>query len=187
MPPNLERPRSSLARLRDSKTTTRLAYKRVVSCTRTHLSLDPKTDPPSSPLGTPEHVRVQKRRLNFEGRTMGNLRLPILSLALLTSLAGCHVEPAPPTVEDAKATWHTIAKQNHLTTVWGLVDLRKTDGQMTEVNGVKIYTFFYEAQVKHLTPLGNWKVGDIQTIKSNYGYQKTEKGWQGPEGVLYTK
>lgn len=42
-----------------------------------------------------------------------------------------------------------------------LVSLRKKDGQMQEVNGMKVYTLFYEAKVRYLTPVGHWKAGNI--------------------------
>lgn len=106
---------------------------------------------------------------------------------LFAALAGCQANPAPPTEEDAQTAWHHIAAQTTANKLEELVSLKKTDGQMQEVNGVKVYTFFYEAKVRYLTPVGQWKAGDVRTIKSNYGFQRTEKGWQGPDGTLYTK
>ncbi len=102
--------------------------------------------------------------------------------AMLALATGCQSNPAPPTVNDAKAVWNKINNQPGLKGVTELVDLKKTDGQFAEVNGVKVYTFFYEVREKHLTKMGDWKPGDIETYKSNYGFQKTENGWQGPDG-----
>jgi hypothetical protein len=105
--------------------------------------------------------------------------------SLLITLAGCKVDPAPPTEADAKQVWISINQKLGLSTMTQLVDFKKTDGQMAELNGVKIYTLSYEAQEKHLTKMGNWKPGDIETIRSNYPFQRTEKGWQGPDGTLF--
>lgn len=106
---------------------------------------------------------------------------------LLGALTGCQPTPSVPTEADAQEAWHHIAVQTTANKLQELVSLKKTDGQLQEVNGVKVYTLFYEAKVRYLTPVGHWKTGDIQTYKSNYGFQQTEKGWQGPDGTLYTK
>ena len=110
----------------------------------------------------------------------------IAMAALLAASTGCKVNPAPPSEGDAIATWHNIFRQSGLDNkVIQLVDLKKTDGQFAEVNGVKVYTLFYEAREKHLTKMGHWNPGDIETIRSNYGFQKTENGWQGPDGTHF--
>lgn len=109
----------------------------------------------------------------------------ILLTSLMMAVAGCKVDPSPPSVEDARVTWNNINKQSGLTNDLQLVDLKKTDGQFAEVNGVKVYTLFYEAQQKYLTKVGRWKPGDVETIRSNYGFQKTEGGWQGPDGTHF--
>ncbi len=106
---------------------------------------------------------------------------------LFAALAGCQANPTPPTEEDAQTAWHHIAAQTTANKLEELVSLKKTDGQMQDVNGVKVYTLFYEAKVRYLTPVGQWKAGDVRTITSNYGFQRTEKGWQGPDGTVYTK
>ena len=106
---------------------------------------------------------------------------------LFAALAGCQANPTPPTEEDAQTAWHHIAVQTTVDKQQELVSLKKTDGQMQEANGVKVYTLFYEAKVRYLTPVGHWKPGDVETYKSNYGFQRTEKGWQGPDGTVYTK
>ena len=60
-----------------------------------------------------------------------------------------------------------IHKQLGLSNDIQLVDFKKTDGQMAEVNGVKVYTLFYEAREKRLTKIGQWNPGDIHIVKSN--------------------
>ena len=109
----------------------------------------------------------------------------IIVAALLISSTGCRIEPKPPTEADGRQVWTNIHKQLGLDNVAQLVDFKKTDGQMADVNGVKVYTLFYEAHQKHLTKMGQWKPGDIETLKSNYGFQRTENGWQGPEGTHF--
>ncbi len=77
--------------------------------------------------------------------------------------------------------------QTRTTKLVELVSLKKTNGQMQEAHGTKVYTLFYEARIHYLTPVGHWKTGDIQTTDSNYGFQPTENGWQGPDGTTYSK
>lgn len=111
----------------------------------------------------------------------------LFAVTLLAVLAGCDSNPKPPTEEDAQAAWHHIAAQNTANKIEELVSLKKTDGQMQVVNGVNVYTLFFEAKVRYLTRVGNKKPGDVETYKSNYGFQRTEKGWQGPDGAIYTR
>lgn len=107
--------------------------------------------------------------------------------SLLLSLVGCQSGPTPPTEQDAQEAWHRVAVQTTANRLEELVSLKKIDGQVQEVNGQQVYTLFYEAKIRYLTPVGHWKTGDVETIKSNYGFQRTEQGWQGPDGSLYTK
>jgi hypothetical protein len=105
----------------------------------------------------------------------------IITIGLAVA-GGCKTDPPAPTVDDAKQVWLNINKHLSVGNFVELVEIRKTDGQMADVNGVKVYTLFYEIRERHLLPLGNWKPGDIETVKSNYGFQRTENGWQGPDG-----
>ena len=115
------------------------------------------------------------------------MRRNLVILTLLAStFVGCKTDPAPPSETDAKQVWLNVNKQAGLTSKIELVDLKKTDGQMAEANGVKVYTLFYEVHRRYLISMGHWKPGDIETIKSNYGFQKTDKGWQGPDGTIFT-
>ena len=114
------------------------------------------------------------------------MRKPLFVLtAVLMMTAGCKVNPSAPSVDDARVTWNNLNKRFGLVSDTQLVDLKKTDGQFAEVNGVKVYTLFYEAREKHLTKMGKFNPGDIETIHSNYGFQKTENGWQGPDGTHF--
>jgi hypothetical protein len=109
----------------------------------------------------------------------------VIFTLLASAFVGCKMDPAPPSEADAKQVWLNVRKQLRLDKDVELVDLKKTDGQLSEVNGVKIYTFYYELHKRHLTPMGHWKPGEIETVKSNYGFQKTEQGWQGPDGTVF--
>ena len=109
----------------------------------------------------------------------------IMMTALLIGAVGCKVNPAPPSVEDAKAVWNKTNNELGLGSKVQLIDLKQTDGQFAEVNGVKVYTLFYDAQEKFLAKVGNKKPGDFETVHSNYGFQKTENGWQGPDGTHF--
>ena len=106
----------------------------------------------------------------------------IVLTIVLGSLAGCKSNPAPPTINNAKQVWLNIHKQLGLDGDSKLVDIKKTDGQFAKINGVTVYTFFYEARERYLIQVGNRKPGDIRIIKSNYAFQKTENGWEGPDG-----
>jgi hypothetical protein len=109
----------------------------------------------------------------------------IIMAAFLISSLGSRIEPKPPTEADGRQVWTNIHKQLGLSNDIQLIDFKKTDGQMAEVNGVKVYTFFYEAHEKRLTKIGQWNPGDIHVVKSNYGFQRTENGWQGPDGTHF--
>ena len=109
----------------------------------------------------------------------------IIVAALLISSTGCRIEPKPPTEADGRQVWTNIAKQSGEGDVVQLVDFKKTNGQMAEVNGVKVYTLYYEAREKYLKKWGLKNPGDIETVKSNYGFQRTENGWQGPDGTHF--
>ncbi len=106
----------------------------------------------------------------------------IVLTMVLGTLAGCKSNPAPPTLADAKQVRLNTAKQLGLNKDLQLIDFKKTDGQFAVVHGVTVYTFFYEAREKYLIKIGNKPAGYIETIKSNYGFQKTEDGWEGPDG-----
>jgi hypothetical protein len=113
------------------------------------------------------------------------LRLLFAPLALglvVWQLSGCKHTPSPPTVEDAIAVWKNVNSKPHMQ---DLISLRKTNGQMSQMNGVATYTIFYSAEIKSLVQLGNEPPGTVRTYESNYPFQWTEKGWMGPDGKVY--
>ena len=108
--------------------------------------------------------------------------LMTLVLAVACIMTACKRTPAPPTEQDAIAVWKNTQTKPYLEE---LISLTKTNGQMEDVNGVQVYTLYYEAKEKSLVQLGNRPPGTIQTYKSNYPFQWTEKGWVGPDQKLY--
>jgi hypothetical protein len=108
--------------------------------------------------------------------------LMTLGLAVACLITACKRTPSPPTEQDAVAVWHNTHVRLH---TQDLVSLSKTNGQLSDVNGVPTYTFFYEAKVRDVVQLGNRAPGTIETYQSNYPFQLTEKGWMGPDQKLY--
>jgi hypothetical protein len=111
------------------------------------------------------------------------------SILLLTAfglftwqLTACKRTPSPPTEQDAIAVWKNTHARPHLN---DLIDLKKTNGQIEEVNGVNVYTLFYEVKEKSVVQLGNAPPGTITTYQGNYPFKWTEKGWMGPDNQVY--
>ncbi len=105
-----------------------------------------------------------------------------LGLAVTCLMTACKRTPSPPTEQDAIAVWKNTHAKPHLD---DLISLSKTNGQMEEVNGVKVYTLYYQAKEKSIVQLGNNPPGTVDTYQSNYPFQWTEKGWVGPDQKLY--
>jgi hypothetical protein len=98
-------------------------------------------------------------------------------------VGGCKQEPNPPTEQDAIGVWKNINKHSRLPSE--LVSFKKTNGQMATVNGVQVYTLYYTASEKNLVKVGMHPPGWIETWSSNYPFQWTEKGWEGPDSQIY--
>jgi hypothetical protein len=97
-------------------------------------------------------------------------------------LAACKKSPTPPTVDDAIAVWKNTHARPHIS---DLLNLKKTNGQMQESNGVSIYTLYYQAEDKTVVALGNSPAGTINRHQGSYAFQWTEKGWLGPDNHVY--
>lgn len=97
-------------------------------------------------------------------------------------LTACKRTPSPPTEQDAIAVWKNTHATPHLS---DLIDLKKTNGQMQESNGVAVYTLYYEVEEKSVVRLGNSPPGTIDKYKGSYPFQWTEKGWMGPDHHVY--
>ena len=115
-------------------------------------------------------------------RALQSLFLSIAIGIVCGELVGCKRTPSPPTEQDAIGVWKYTHRNLH---TQELLHLTKTNGQIEEVNGVKVYTLYYQAQVKDLMKLGNRDPGTIETYNSNYPFQWTEKGWMGPDNQIY--
>jgi hypothetical protein len=97
-------------------------------------------------------------------------------------LTGCKRTQPPPTEQDAIAVWKNINRSPHYD---DLLSLKQTNGQFEKVNGVEVYTLYYQARIRSAMKLGNTPAGTEQTINSNYPFQWTEKGWMGPDNQVY--
>ena len=69
----------------------------------------------------------------------------------------------------------------------------KTNGQESEVSGVKIYEIEYQAELEYLKDnkpallkkaIGSNK-GNIKNPSGTIRFEKTEKGWKGQDGNVY--
>jgi hypothetical protein len=100
-------------------------------------------------------------------------------------VSGCKHDPNPPTEEDAIKVWKNINKRGPLANGAELLSFKKTNGQMSEVNGVKVYVLYYQATEKNLVPVGIHPAGWVDSWSSNYPFQWTEKGWLGPDNQVY--
>jgi hypothetical protein len=103
-------------------------------------------------------------------------------ITTILSVSGCKHDPNPPTEENAIKVWNNVHRTPKLV---DLVSLKKTNGQMTEVNGVKQYILYYTATQKMVIDDGLHKPGSESSYSGNYPFQWTEKGWLGPDNQVY--
>ena len=68
-----------------------------------------------------------------------SLLVSAMAIAIL-SIAGCKHEPNPPTEQDAIAVWKSTHESTKKTIPIDLISLKKTNGQIQEINGQKVYT-----------------------------------------------
>ena len=88
-----------------------------------------------------------------------------------------------------------------------IVSFKKTNGQSSEMNGVKFYTIEYEADIKYpkginsncsRTEFTGWdcwfaaigggqirQKGEVEKRRDKITFERTEKGWKGPDGTIY--
>jgi hypothetical protein len=108
--------------------------------------------------------------------------IALLLGSLLLASAGCVKKESLPTEQDAQsALLHTINQHNG----FRIVSIKKINGQRDHALGVDTYTIYYEAQVEYLKPDFTHHAGAIDTWKGNLSFQKTEKGWLGPDKEVY--
>ena len=106
-------------------------------------------------------------------------------VAVALWIGGCKREPNPPTEQDAIAVAKNVNKCRPIANDAELISLKKTNGQMETINGTKVYTLYYTATKRNLIQVGIHPSGWTETWSSNYPFQWTEKGWQGPDGQVY--
>jgi hypothetical protein len=105
----------------------------------------------------------------------------LLAISLLISV-GCEKRESLPTEQDAQtALLHTVNQHNG----FKVVSFKKVNGQRDHALGMDTYTIYYEAQVEYLKPDFTHRAGAIDTWKGNLSFQKTEKGWLGPDKEVY--
>jgi hypothetical protein len=109
--------------------------------------------------------------------------IPLLAICCL--MTACKRTPAPPTEKDAIAVWSYISSHPPLPNTSALINLKQTNSQVAEVNGVKVYTLYFEATQRHLIKLGNHDPGWVETYNSSYLFEWTDAGWKGPDGQIY--
>ena len=107
------------------------------------------------------------------------------SLLVGLVIAGCKHEPAAPTRIGCDCGLEKMESQSITGYQSELISLRRPMAKWQTVNGVKVYTFYYTATNKHLSPVGTHPVGWMETYQGNYPFEWTEQGWLGPDGEVY--
>ena len=85
-----------------------------------------------------------------------------------------------PTEKDGEQVWHNTFKKHGVENQVELVSFKKVNGQLEGDH----YTLYFEAQERYLTDNLKPK-GTVATVKAAYEFQKTEKGWLGPDNEVY--
>ena len=111
--------------------------------------------------------------------------IALLLGSLLLASAGCVKKESLPTEQDAQRVYEHNLKQMGLDKALRVVSFKKVNGQKEHVLGVDTYTFYYEAQTESLPGNLTHKAGTTETQKGNMSFQKTEKGWLGPDNQVY--
>ena len=91
-----------------------------------------------------------------------------------------------PSEDDARA----VLSREHPPISMGLATIKsftKTNGQESEVFGVKYYKLEYSAELEYTGEERNsWGLpAGVHTKSGTFMFEKTEKGWKGPDGAFY--
>ena len=98
-------------------------------------------------------------------------------------LTACKHTPSPPTEQDAIAVWNNIARTPHLR---DLVDLKKTNGQMEEVNGVPgVHVVLSGNSEGALSSSETVLPERSKHIRAIFHFSGLKKGWMGPDHQVY--
>ncbi len=105
----------------------------------------------------------------------------LAAVLMMIVVTACQkVEQPVPTQADGEQVWHNIFKRNGVANQVELVHFKKINGQLENNH----YTLYFEAQERYLTSDLKPR-GTVETVKAAYEFQKTEKGWLGPDNQLY--
>jgi hypothetical protein len=117
-------------------------------------------------------------------KLLRSILAPAVFGLLVCQITGCKGTPSPPTQQDATAVWkHLMNDRPPITDE--LISLKKTNGQMSEVMGTKIYTLYFEDTQRSVVPLGSRPPGTITNHSGTYQFRLTDKGWLGPDNRVY--
>jgi hypothetical protein len=107
-----------------------------------------------------------------------------------------------PSEADARQVFENMNREGLNKGLMRIVSFRKTNAQNAELFGIKLHVIHYQVQIdwpkgvnSHCDPnrFTGWdcygveihKVGETQTKNSYVQFEKTEKGWRGPDGNNY--
>lgn len=129
-------------------------------------------------------------------------------IAVMLPLAACSLPPSASNAHNALARQIQEESQGRIR----LVNFSKTNGLEAETNGVKIYKFEYQAEIEfadecwwagqpgHFAAdpvkasvwdaLGHvlqrrMRKGQREKLSGTLEFEKTERGWRGPDGQIY--
>ena len=111
---------------------------------------------------------------------MKNVVLLLAAIMMLVTTACQKTEVPVPTEKDGEQVWHNTFKKHGVENQVELVSFKKVNGQLERDH----YTLYFEAQERYLTDNLKPK-GTVATVKAAYEFQKTEKGWLGPDNQVY--
>ena len=112
--------------------------------------------------------------------SMKKLILLLSAIMMLVATACQKTEVLVPTEKDGEQVWHNTFKKHGVENQVELVSFKKVNGQLEGDH----YTLYFEAQERYLTDNLKPK-GTVATVKAAYEFQKTEKGWLGPDNQVY--
>lgn len=112
--------------------------------------------------------------------SMKKLILLLTAIMMLVATACQKTEVLVPTEKDGEQVWHNTFKKHGVENQVELVSFKKVNGQLEGDH----YTLYFEAQERYLTDNLKPK-GTVATVKAAYEFQKTEKGWLGPDNQVY--
>jgi hypothetical protein len=134
-----------------------------------------------------------------------------LTIVVTTSVNAFCLFSCMPSDSNARTVFENLLKRQFANSPFNIVSFEKTNGVEREVFGQKIYELSFKALIElpnganddckpnpnfnwgnfhaqNMCGVNNrkyWPPGQKLSYSENYVFQKTERGWQGPDGVLY--